>query len=184
MCEVSSMLERLVPSCLEHFWQTRERGRRLYVGPRRPGLGASLRLLLLLPRPVDAFPLWDEGNRLPAAEWFRTPGEHSRRCHLVGWRISLGMIWSFQGLRGVVWPGDTVGSNSSWIYFSHPGNIVGGSSSWRTLPSFIPCVNDGISDSGAQGFDCVHFTVVIIFMAELGLTNEKILSASNAEVGG
>ena len=48
MCEVSSVPEWLVPSCLEHFWQKQERGERLYVGPRRPGLGASLRLLSLL----------------------------------------------------------------------------------------------------------------------------------------
>ena len=71
----------------------------------------------------------------------------------------------------------------------HPGPVshileifVGGSFLWRTLPLFIPRVHDSISDSGAQGFGCVHLTVIIIFMVKLDFTNEKILSASNAEV--
>ena len=35
MCDVSSVPERLVPSCLEHFWQKRERVGRLYFEPKK-----------------------------------------------------------------------------------------------------------------------------------------------------
>ena len=52
MCEVSRVPEQLAASCLEHFWQRRERGGRLYVGHRRPQLGQ-----------VDAF------SRFCHAEW-------------------------------------------------------------------------------------------------------------------
>ena len=86
-------------------------------------VGASQRLFSLLPCSVDAFLLCGVGNCLPGVGWFRTPGDHSCWCHLVGWWISWGMLQSFRGLRGVVWPGDSVGSNSSWICFSHLGNI-------------------------------------------------------------
>ena len=150
-CEVSSMPERLVPSCLEHFWQTWERGGRLYVGSRRPGLGGPV---YTCSRCCHAqwtpflYVVWaviyqvQDGFRLleiAVAGVIFLDGESSEACSEVS------MAW--KELCDLVIQLDPIHTGS----VSHIREIfVGGSSPWKTLPSVIPCVHDGISDPGAD----------------------------------
>ena len=56
--------------------------------------------------------------------------------------------------------------------------FVRGSSPWRTFSPFIPCIHDSRNSGDVQ------VTIVIVFKAELYFTNEEILLALDAEVGG
>ena len=131
---------------LNTFAKCKKEGGRLYVGPRRPGLGASRCLLSLLPHWVDAFPLCDVANRLPGVGWFPAGVILLDGKSLEVWS-EVFMAW--EELCDLVIQLDPFVSHI-WEIF------IGGSSPWRTLPPFIQCIHDSICDSSAQGFGCVE----------------------------
>ena len=87
VCEVTGVPGKLAPLVSNTSSNHKELEEGCKLNPEDKSW-ASRCLLSLLLCTADASPLCGVSNRSAGVEWFCTPGNRNRRCHLVGYQIS------------------------------------------------------------------------------------------------